>query len=1281
MRGDFSKLRFRPQKHYTSVLQQQGRVALDADANEQCAINDYLRMTETVDVVGVVGGPVHDEGFKITVHDGAIRIGKGRYYVDGILCENEHRLSYSHQPFLVDPDPTDQTLLGELQGSSTQAPSINVIQVYLQVWQRLVTALDDPGLREPALGMADTTARLQTVWRVVAKGVMQAKPKAITGTVAVSQNEATVIGKGTAFLTDLKAGQQIVFASDVNQIPYEIRSIASDTNLALATNLTAKAAPATTVSVVQPDGGCCKSMHLGVMPAPNQGKLSAQTSGDSSDCSCQPTPAAGYRGLENQLYRVEIHQHGDESTATFKWSRENGSIVVAITDTPASNVVSVDSLGLDANLGFSVGDWVEITDDTHEFGEPPNKPGNLCRIQSITGLSVTLQQSVSVDLTQNPRMRRWDQFGSSATANGVSLSTALVPLENGIEVEFTQGQYASGDYWLIPARTATGEIEWPPSDSDGDVFLPPHRIEVFSAPLACIQWDTQKGKAVVQDCRKRFYPLTELTPTLSSSCCTYRVGDGVNTFGDFTSIQKAIDSLPNEGGEVCILPGLYYENVRILNRRDIVIHGCGWQTRVASRSLKAAGTAVADQEAASDTAGAINTIAAVFTIAASHHVELRSFAVEAAEDEAGILIDGTGTSLSTKRLAELRLAAERLRGVIDITLQDMVLTAATLPAVLAVRAELLRIDRNRVVMKNVRSLWPAIYASGTEIHIDRNWVGIQSATTAGEWLPATVTDDLSGATTDNTAASAPRVAAASPVSEAVAGIDTADEETVAAREFVDSSDLTLVTVTTVATRPGGIQIGGPSTDVYILENEIEGGSLNGITLGSFELLDAKGKNTYQWSGVLVTDEGGECGTGTLQTSGNNSNQPGGKVVAGGILTNIQIHRNRIRNMGLCGIGAVGFFDLSETLEVITIAGLNISANAISRTVLRNLASLTKSQSAFVGYGAISISDVQNLIVCDNTITDFGVQPGSGVCGIFVMHGEMLEISRNQVIETRDWTKATTEKQTSVSLTRGGIVVLSATPPTFPQPLDNSQWSSADSPLVANNLISAPIYEPGLPAVRVEHNVVRVPLGHALLIRGLGPFTIVNNHLACGGLVSTGGTQLAQTVLIENFGTAIEDSESFRLPSEAYLSYLQTDDYVASEDVQRGSCGTVLFSNNLCQLEAAASGLREYASVMIHAADHLIFSNNHCWIDASPKSKLFVDAMLFGRSLNVIGNRFQEAREALKFSGITSGRYNITGENISTYCLIVLGASHLDNNNLSLYGTRATCKRFWKEEGQ
>ena len=50
MRGDFSRIRFNRLKGYTAVLEQQGRVALDADANEQCFIDDYLRGRETVDV-------------------------------------------------------------------------------------------------------------------------------------------------------------------------------------------------------------------------------------------------------------------------------------------------------------------------------------------------------------------------------------------------------------------------------------------------------------------------------------------------------------------------------------------------------------------------------------------------------------------------------------------------------------------------------------------------------------------------------------------------------------------------------------------------------------------------------------------------------------------------------------------------------------------------------------------------------------------------------------------------------------------------------------------------------------------------------------------------------------------------------------------------------------------------------------------------------------------------------------------------------------------------------
>ena len=547
MKGDFSRLRFSPNKNYTCVLQQQGRVSLDADTNEQCAIDEYLRTTETVDVVGIVGGPRHDEGFKIAVVGNTIEIGKGRYYVDGIVCENKQLLPYSEQPFLINPNPTDQDLLNSLSSGS-----ISAIQVYLQVWQRLVTALDDPCLREPALGLADTTTRLQTVWRVVAKGLTSAPTEPLAGTVALTNDSATVTGTGTSFTAALQVGQQVVFASDTGQTPYEISTIANDASLTLASNYAGATTASTTVSLVgAASRGCCNSMVTGLAPIKDPGKLNAQTSGGTGDCSCQPTPSAGYRGLENQLYRVEIHQAGDEASATFKWSRENGSVVVAVTGVSGSTVY-VDSLGPDANLGFSPWQWVEISDDTFLFGQNPNQPGDLYQIKAVSPetLSVTMTQPVaSVDPTKNARMRRWDQFGSSATSNGVSLSTGWLDLENGIQVEFSKGEYASGDYWLIPARTATGQIEWPPCNSDGHDFQPAHHIEIFNAPLACIQWDSQNQETASHDCRRKFPPLTDIT-----ACDVWYNPRNCPQLGAVTTVQQALDKLCQVQGPCTIVP-------------------------------------------------------------------------------------------------------------------------------------------------------------------------------------------------------------------------------------------------------------------------------------------------------------------------------------------------------------------------------------------------------------------------------------------------------------------------------------------------------------------------------------------------------------------------------------------------------------------------------------------------------------------------------------------------------------------------------------------------------
>lgn len=486
MKGDFSRIRFNPGKQYTAVLEQQGRVSLDADSNEQAAIDEYLRRTETVDVIGAYGAPEHDPGFAITVADKQILIGSGRYYVQGLVCENRvDGLPYLGQMFLLNPAPTDSVLLNEL----AQAGGNSSIQVSLQVWQRLVTALDDACLREPALGQADTTARLQTVWRVVANLVPPPPPPT-----AVSKLPTT----GRFRRTLLETRQNIAA---------EIRGKA-----ALFADTALPPAAAGPAPEAAPVVDCCTAMYAST-PTLSTGAMKASTAAAGSDCSCEPIPAAGYQGLENQLYRIEIHQGGTEATATFKWSRENGSVVSAIT-TFTGNTLVVESLGPDANLGFQANQWVEVFDDSDLFGETPNSPGLLYQIQSIdpTVPSVTLTSPIiGINSALNARVRRWEQTGPSATSAGVSLSVNTpLTLENGIEVTFRPGTYQAGDYWTIAARTATGQIDWPPCGSNGDLFQAPHSTLVYNAPLACIHWDPMQQKAVAQDCRRIFFPLTEI---------------------------------------------------------------------------------------------------------------------------------------------------------------------------------------------------------------------------------------------------------------------------------------------------------------------------------------------------------------------------------------------------------------------------------------------------------------------------------------------------------------------------------------------------------------------------------------------------------------------------------------------------------------------------------------------------------------------------------------------------------------------------------------------------
>ena len=1214
MSFDTSRFTFNPRKNYSGVVMEQGRVQLDSDWNEWLAQLSRRTQAGTLDTFGAAASPATTpDAFEITIAtDGsnAISIGPGRMYVDGLQAENHGDPTTAvWDPALAElsnaPQPPAAPASGPAKGaidflkqpwlSSAKLPVDLAASylAYLDVWQRAITYVEDPNLIDPAVGI-DTTGRLQTVWQVK--------------------------------LAPVEAGTTCANAGS----PW---------------------------------------------PAHSSGQLTTGTTPSAPSGPCCLTTNTGYTGLENQNYRVEIHNPGPIGKATFKWSRDNASVetnvtgILSVTNSVGvtASQLTVVSMGRDQVLGFAPGNWIELLDDDLEL---LGLPGELHLIDTIDFSAHTITLDAPASATSFPvdgqnqtaanrhtRIRRWDQAGKILESDGVTVfadlgaagSTGDIPvppagttliLESGITVAFglssATGVFNTGDFWTFSARTADGSVQQLTS-------APPRGIHHHYARLSVVTFSPPGAT----DCR---IPWASCSCEGSCGCCTVTVGDGVESVGKYTSINDALAALPASGGEVCILPGRYYEHVLIQGKHDVVLRGCGYHTRIASPSLKpgnAPANAPGNDPAAPKAAAPAGTFNAVISLDTSQHIQLLSFAVEADTDEVGILIDGTGKLIppppsvievrgKLKKAAPIVAArADYLIGAVDITVEDTFLSASTLPVLLAKSVRLLRVDENRVAMANVFSLWPAVWVSGQEIHIDRNWVGIQSGATLREWFPTTVVEDLFA--------------------------DSASKTSTKSSAEIDISDY----LVNIARHPGGIQIAGPSRKVYVNENIIEGGRFNGITLGSYTILDANGDDTGTTVGITTTPEDPCSTTGTLQTpTETGSTNPGGTIVADGLLIDIWIDRNRISGMGLCGIGPIGFFDLLKTLEMIFIENLTITANTINDTLLRpftafNAFGTTSSLSSVnsvsaMPYGVICAPSVENLVIRDNAITNFGAQPGIRANGIFVLNGEMVEISRNQILETRDWNADPSEAQSASAALHGGIILEIVTPPALSTPAKTGSFFQL-------------LFEPGLPALRIEENVVRVPLGQALVALGFGPFAISNNHFTCGGTILGRGTPIAQTVLILNLGTAIEAAAASK-PSDAYKdklgSYSSFNQTGANEGFASSSNGTVLFTNNICQLEARVDRQHSFTSVAILTPDHLTFSNNHCWID-STAIEVFVDALLLGGTINVTSNRFQESKASVFLSGWTFGGLNITSQNISTFCLLVEGGTVLNNNNLAL----------------
>ena len=402
--------------------------------------------------------------------------------MNGILCESDG-CDYVDQPHYT-PLARDPLRVWIETGDTEERK----FWVYLDVWERHVTAIEHPSIREVALGGPDTCSRVQVIWQVrsLERADVESKLKRRLNTIGKRLEQGQ--GQNAVELARLN--------TQYTRILQGLKLLAEDAS------------------------GAC-SVPLLALARDNLPELAAWIDrGQRLDDPCITSPESGYRGAENHLYRVEIHQgnandEDEDEDATFKWSRDNGSVATRWLGAAGNRLTVANS------RGFSAGQWVELS---HDEDDLLGRAGPLFRIASVDADQLTVEGTpVWVGDATNPKVRRWDQiaYGDVLLTDGavpVTESTTepvWIDLEDGVKIRFAANRkYRSGDYWLIPARVAAGRLEWP-EDARGNALLqPPRGIEHHYAPLGFIGRAENGGGIEVVSCACTVYPL--------NSCGTFR---------------------------------------------------------------------------------------------------------------------------------------------------------------------------------------------------------------------------------------------------------------------------------------------------------------------------------------------------------------------------------------------------------------------------------------------------------------------------------------------------------------------------------------------------------------------------------------------------------------------------------------------------------------------------------------------------------------------------------------------------------------------------------------
>ena len=549
MKGDFTRYTFRKEKHYRKVNMQQGRVQTDADWNEQNEIQFHYETTYLKDLVGKNGTLAEKDGlggFKISgnysfewskigaptdsgVDNDSIRLKQflvnnfGLRWITGstnFAKDGDNKLSISDRGHSAVIEKTGAT-------ATLRVDSEKVYEFLVKGGDKVMIYsrgfMIGPGNYYVEGLLCENDYEIDFTrqqYLPEPENPVQASKKYLAY-LDVWEHHITYLDD--SYIREQALGD--VDTATRSKITWQIKLLDTDgPNLKNRCELWDSAVK-----------GMEKTSTTGLMQA--RAKLSP---GRPDRCSLYET--AGYTRLENQLYRVEVHKAGNLAEATFKWSRDNGTVVSKVTEfKPTENTLVIQKRGKDSLLDFQKDGWVEVTD---EFRELNGMPGSLVKLKDVEDTSIIYRPETLIGddiieakypLTRNPKVRRWESKNDKPIIDSSTVQDGgYIELESGVQVKFEDGYYRTGDYWLVPARTRTGSIEWPKvgeSDSDEPLALPPAGIHHHYAPLALVQSGTDGEDGLFtakneEDFRSFFSSLIDLVDM------DYAGGDGQQALPD-----------------------------------------------------------------------------------------------------------------------------------------------------------------------------------------------------------------------------------------------------------------------------------------------------------------------------------------------------------------------------------------------------------------------------------------------------------------------------------------------------------------------------------------------------------------------------------------------------------------------------------------------------------------------------------------------------------------------------------------------------------------------------